>query len=204
MASLTTNQITSAIRRKILEETSDLVSNETVLLNANLAYDDLKYRTFTPDQILSATITFINGVGTLPADFGTLYGAGFKSTTDRTPFNEVSISDFDRKTDEENCVCIIEGDLYVKPTSTTSLTIRYYPTYDALSTVQNPELKDYFHELIIYGAVWRILEDLQNEALSEYYRTKYEEEFKKKTDAMSQYQEENMGGNEFFTYQRLI
>jgi hypothetical protein len=203
MASLTTTQITQAIRRKILEETTDLVSDETVLLNANLAYDDIKYRTFTPDQIKTATITFTDGVGTLPADFGTLYGPGFKSATDKTPFTETSISDFDRKVEEDN-ITIIEGALHVSPSTTSSLIIRYYPTYDALTTSQNPEVKDYFHELIIYGAMWRILEDMQNEALSEYYREKYEEEFKKKTDAMSQYQEENMGGNEFFTYQRLI
>lgn len=203
MSSLTTNQITSAIRRKILEETEDLVSDDTILLNANLAYDDLKYRTFTPDQVQSSTVSFSNGVGTLPADFGTLYGPGFKSSTDRTPFNEKSISDFDRDTDSP-AVSVIGGSLYVRPNTTSSLIIRYYPSYDALSISQNPELHAYLHELIIYGAMWRIYEDLQDPQLSEYYRTKYEEEFKKKNDSLSNYQEDNQGGNEFFTYQKLI
>lgn len=203
MSSLTTNQITAAIRRKILEETSDLVADDTVLLNANLAYDDLKYRTFTSDQLLKATVTFVDGEATLPSNFGTLYGAGFKSETDREPFNEKSIADLDRDLYSPG-VSVIGTKIYVKPVTTASLIIRYWPSYAALSGAQNPEIKDYFHELIIYGAMWRIYEDLQNEALSEYFRTKYEEEFKKKNDAMSNYLEDNQGGNEFFTYQRLI
>jgi hypothetical protein len=43
---MTTSEITSAIRRKILEETTDLVADETILLNANLAYNDLKFKYF--------------------------------------------------------------------------------------------------------------------------------------------------------------
>jgi len=201
--SLTTNQITAAIRRKLLEESTDLVTSETVLLNANLTYEDLKMRSFSNDQILTATISLTSGVGSLPADFGTLYGAGFASTTDKDPFTEKSISDFDRDISERG-MTIIEGDLHVKPSDTTSIIVRYYPTYDDLTTSQNPELNSYLHELIIYGALWRIHEDLQNESLSEFYRTKYEEEVTKRLAVLSNYQEDNQGGNEFFTYQRLI
>lgn len=201
--SLTTNQITAAIRRKILEETTDLVTDEVVLLNANLSYEDLKLRTFTNDQILQTTVSLVNGVGSLPSDFGTLYGSGFASATDKEPFNEKSISDFDRDTAERG-MAIIRGSLHVKPSSTSSLIIRYWPSYAALTASQNPELNSYLHELIIYGALWRIHEDLQNEALSEYYRTKYEEEVIKRTGILSNYQEDNQDGNEMFTYQRLI
>lgn len=203
MSSLTTSQILAAIRRKLLEETTDLVSDETVLLNVNLSYDDLRYRTFTNDQIKSATVNFSSGVGTLPTDFGTLYGDCYLSTTDETPFYEKTISEFDR-TSTENGVCIIQGSLHVNPSTTSSLLIRYFPSYDALSTSQNPQLHEYLHELIIYGSLWRIHEDLQNEALSEYYRTKYEEEFAKKTNVLSNYQENNVGGNSMFNYQKLI
>jgi len=201
--SLTTNQITAAIRRKILEESTEIVSDETVLLNANLAYEELKLRSFTNDQILQATISLTEGVGTLPADFGTLYGAGFASSTDKEPFVEMSIADFDRMT-SERCMAVIGTQLQVKPSGTSSIIVRYWPTYDALTTSQNPELNSYLHELIIYGAMWRIHEDLQNEALSEYYRTKYEEETQKKLGVLSNYQEDNASGNEFFSYQRLI
>ncbi len=201
--SLTTNQITAAIRRKILEESTDLVTDATILMNANLAYEDLKLRSFTNDQIQSATINLVDGIGGLPADFGTLYGAGFASETDKVPFPEKSIADFDRDTAERG-MTIIGTSLYVKPTSTGSIIVRYYPSYDPLTTSQNPQLNSYLHEPIIYGAMWRIHEDLQNEALSEYYRTKYEEEVTKRTGILSNYQEDNQDGNEMFTYQRLI
>lgn len=203
MSALTTTQILSAVRRKLLEEGTDLVSDETVLMNANLAYDDVRYGTFTNDQIETTTITFTNGVGTLPANFGTLYGVGFRSATDTTPFNEKSIADFDR-TPTENGMTVVGGVLKVSPSTTSSLIVRYYPSYDPLSTSQNPEVHPYLHELIIYGAMWRILEDLQDESRSEYYRGKYEEEFLKRTNRLSNYEEDNQGGNEFFSYQRLI
>ena len=201
--SLTTTEITSAIRRKILEESTEIVSDATILLNANLAYEDLKIGSFTNDQIEQATVALTLGIGTLPAGFGTLYGAGFASATDKSPFNEKSIADFDRDINERG-MTLIGTSLYVKPTTTASIIIRYWPSYNDLTAVQNPQINSYLHELIIYGAMWRIHEDLQNETLSEYYRGKFTEEFKRKIDSLSNYQEENMGGNEFFTYQRLI
>lgn len=201
--SLTTNEVTSAIRRKLLEETTDLVTDATVLLNVNLAYDDLKIRTFTADQIQTATITFSSGEASVPLDFGTLYGDAYATTTDKTPFPEKSIADFDKDT-TINGVTIEGGKIKVAPTDTTSLIIKYYPSYDALSTSQNPEINEYFHELLIYGALSRIHEDLQDEVLSKYYDDKYEALLKKKTDSMSNYEEANDRGGEMFSYQQLI
>jgi len=201
---MTTNEITSAIRRKILEETSDLISDSTILLNTNLSYDDLKYRTYTKDQIKSATVILTNGEGDLPDDFGTLYGDGYRSLTDKTPFPEKGIADFDRDSDGIEGMTVEEGKLRVNPSSTPEILIKYYPSYDALSTSQNPELNSYLHELIVYGALWRIHEDLQDEALSKYYRDLYEAELIKKTAAISGYEETNQRGNEMFNYQKLI
>lgn len=203
MSALTTNEITSAVRRKILEETTDLVSDTTVLLNVNLAYDDLKIKTFTPDQINQATITLTSGVGTLPADFGTPYGPGYKDTTDRTKYNQKSISDLDANPNEEG-FAIIEGEIHVTPSTTNQIVIRYYPSYTALSSAQDPEINSYLHELIIYGAMWRILEDMQNEALSEFYRQKYNELFKEKNDSLSNYNEDNIDGNQMFNQINII
>jgi hypothetical protein len=196
--SLTTNQILSAIRRKILEETTDLVTDEVALLNANLAYDDLKFRTFTNDQIKKTTLSVASGLATLPTDFGTLYGPGYVSTTDQTAYTEKSLMEIDRNPDDYG-IAVDEANnkLIVRPDSTTSIIVRYFPSYDALTTTQNPEIHPYLHELIVYGAIWRILEDLQNESLSEYYRQKYEEEFAKKTNSLSNYQEDNMSGTMF-------
>jgi len=205
MQNLTTTQIVSAIRRKILEESTDLVTDEVVLLNANEAYKDLKYSTYTNDQIKTATVDLISGVGTLPTDFGTLYGPGYKNSTDRTPYNETNIADFDRYPDVE--AMTIENDtLKVNPSSTASIIIKYYPEYAplALSPVQNPEIHELLHELIIYGAIYRIYEDLQNEALSEFFKIKYDEELTKKTSKISNYEEDNQNGGQMFNGIRII
>lgn len=203
MSALTTNQITTSARRKLLEETSDLVSDATILEYANQTYDDLKFRTRTNDQIKTATITFTNGVGTLPADFGTLYGDGYRSTTDKTPFSEKSISDFDSEL-YDNAVTIEDGEIKVTPSSETSLIIKYFPSYTALSSAQNPEINSYFHELIIYGILYRAYEDLQDEELSNYYEEKYEDKFEKKKRGLSSYEEGNQRGNQLFGYQKLM
>lgn len=202
-SSLTTTQIQSLIRRKILEETSDLVSDKTILLNANLAYDELAIRTATRDQIKQATITLTNGVGTLPADFGAAYGPGYKSATDRTKFQEKTISGIDGDQIGYG-FAINDGQIIVTPDSTSQIIIRYYPTYTALSSAQNPEINSYFHELIAYGAIWRIYEDLQDEATSEFYREKFEDMFTKKYNAISHYQEDNVDGNVMFNGIRVI
>lgn len=195
--SLTSSQISGAIRRKILEQTSDLVTDDVLFLNMNLAYDDLKMRSFTNDQIQSATIVLTNGVGTLPANFGTLYGPGYKSTTDRTPFEEKSIADFDRDL-EGNGITIEGGFIKVHPTSESQIIIKYYPSYDALTSIQNPELNGYLHELIIYGAMYRIYEDLQNHTLGQYFKNYYEDEVKAKLGVTSNYQEDNADGGQMF------
>jgi hypothetical protein len=202
---LTTTQIQNAVRRKLLEEGTELVSDETLLLNMNLAYDDLRYRTFSKDQLQKATITLSNGVGTLPANFGTAYANGYASETDNQTYVEKTLSDFDLY-DNDYCyaVDLANNQILVTPSSTSQLILRFWPSYDALSSSQNPEINGYFHELIIYGALSRIHEDLQNEALAVFYDGKYEEGLVKKTNALSNYEDDNVGGNEFFSYTKLF
>jgi hypothetical protein len=205
MSSLTTAQIQNTVRRKLLEEGVDLISDDTLLLNINLAYDDLKLRTFSSDQLDKATIDLTNGVGTLPATFGTAYGVGYASATDKQPYNEQSLADFDRYDDGYKfTVDKRNNQILVTPTSTSQIIIRFWPSYATLTSIQNPEVHEYFHELIIYGAMARLHEDLQNESLSQYYSQKYEEELTKKTSVLSNYEESNEGGNEFFSYNKLI
>jgi hypothetical protein len=200
---MTSNEILASARRKILEETTDLVTDTTLLLYMNESYKDLRYRTFTNDQINTATISFTSGVGTLPADFGTLYGPGYKSTTDKTPFEEKTIADFDRENEVEGIT--IEGNtIKVNPSDTTSLIVKYYPSYAALSTTSDPLLHEFLHELIVYGTLYRTLEDLQDEARAQYYRGIYEEEFKKRTSGISNYEEDNQSGSTMFNYVKLI
>jgi len=200
---LTSTQISSAIRRKILEQTSDLVTDEVLFFNMNLAYDDIKIRTFTNDQIKTATVAFTAGVGTLPADFGTLYGPGFKTTTDKTPFEEKSIADFNRDGITE-AMTIEGGTIKVSPDSTTSLIIKYYPTYAELTALQNPEINSYLHELIIPGTIYRIYEDLQDETLSAYWKNVFDTDITTKSGYLSNYQEDNSDGGQMFNYVRII
>ena len=200
---LTTNKIISAVRRKILEETTDLVSDDTLLMNANLAYDDLKIKTFTPDQIKKATVALTGGVGILPADFGTGYGPGYKNETDRTTYNEKSIADLDQNPDVEG-YALIDGGITVTPSTTASINFRYYPSYAELTSSQDPEINEYLHELIIYGAVWRILEDMQSEALAEFYKGRYSELLEEKKSALSNYQRDNQDGGTLINGIRLI
>jgi hypothetical protein len=202
--SLTTQQIASAIRSKLLEQTSDLVTDDSLFVNINLAYDDLKIGSFTNDQIKSATIALSSGVGTLPTDFGTLYGPAYISLTDKTPLNEKSIADFDRAENGEYGITIEQGTLRVNPSTLASVLIKYYPTYAALTPTQNPEVNGYLHELIIYGALYRIHEDLQDASMRAYYEGVYNQLFAKKTGALQNYQEDNNDGGQLLNGIRII
>lgn len=201
--SLTSIQIADATRRKILEKTTTLVDDATLYMNMNLAYDDLKIKSFTNDQIESATIALTSGVGTLPTNFGTLYGPGYKTATDKTPFEEKSIADFYRDQTVEG-MTIEGGQLKVSPDTTAQILIKFYPSYEPLTSAQNPEINGYLHELIIYGAMYRILEDLQSESLAEYYKNVFKEEFKEKISSLSNYQEDNADGGQMFNYIRIV
>jgi hypothetical protein len=201
---MTSSTIAQAIRSKLLEISSDLVTDDNLFMNMNLAYDDLKIGSFTNDQIKSATIILTSGTGTLPTDFGTLYGVGYQSATDKIPFEEVSIADFARGNNEGNIMTIEGGVIKVQPDTTAQILVKYYPTYAALSAVQDPEINPYLHELIIYGAMYRIHEDLQNEAMRQYYKGVFETEFLKKTSALSNYETDNADGGSLFNGIRII
>jgi hypothetical protein len=201
---MTSSQLAQAIRSKLLETSSDLVTDDNLFINMNLAYDDLKIGSFTNDQIKSATIALTSGIGTLPTDFGTLYGVGYQSTTDKTPFEEVSIADFARADNEGQIMTIEGGVLKVQPDTTTQIIVKYYPTYAALTAVQDPQINSYLHELIIYGAMYRIHEDLQNEAMRAYYEGVFKQKFLEKTSALSNYETDNADGGSLFNGIRII
>lgn len=200
---LTTTQIITLARAKLLETTPEILTDETLLIYANLTYHDLIKRTFTADSILSATVAFTNGVGTLPAGFGTLYGSA--QDTGNRQFEEVSIEDFDNKT--LSCMVTIEGgQIKAYPTTTATLNIKYYPTFDNLTITPSttPGINEYFHELIVYGILSRAFEDLQDEELAMTYDKKYENGLLKKTSVQSNYEENNQRGGQMFTEQNLI
>lgn len=198
---MTTNQITSLARAKLLEQTSDIITDATILIYANLAYQDIIKRAFPNDQIGSATITFTNGVGTLPTNFGTLYGDA--KLNDSSFFPEISIEDFNKRTLSQS-VTIEGGQMKVYPTSTSSLSVKYYKSYIDLTSAENPSINSYFHELIVYGILARAHEDLQDESLAKLYTDKYETELAKKIAVISQYEETNQRSAELFAGMDII
>ena len=198
---MTTNQILQAVRAKVLETTTEVLTDATLLLYVNLTYQDVYKRIFPNDQILSATVTFTNGVGSLPATFGTLYGDAREGTNNFFP--ELSIEDFNKQTTAQG-VTIEGGQMKVFPTTTSSLTIKYYPTFPDLTTTVNPTINSYFHYPIVLGATSMVHEDLQDEQLSNYYYDKYEAELTRRMSVQSNYEEDNQRGGQFFVQQDLI
>lgn len=200
----TTAQLIAYARSKLLEEEATLIDDAKLLAYANFAYEDLQRRAFPNSAIKSATVTFVAGLSTnLPADFGTLYTEGQRDAYNIFP--EVSLADFLRNTGE-NAITVDGAFLRISPNTTTSLNIRYYPKFAALALlpVQDPQIDSFLHELIIYGILWRALEDLQDEELSKYYRTKFEDELKIKVEALSNYEEYNQSGGQMFNPIQII
>lgn len=198
---MTTEQILTLARTKILETSTELVTDATLLIYANLSQQDIFKRVFPNSQILSATITFTSGVGTLPTYFGTMYGDALQGTANYFP--ELSIEDFKKQTLPQ-AVTIEGGTMKVYPTTTASLAVKYYPTYPDLTSVVNPTIESYFHECIVYGILHRVYEDLQDQELSQYYRTKYENDLNQKIAVQSNYEENNTRSAQLFSAQNLI
>lgn len=198
---MTIQQAIQLVRIKLLEQTSEVVSDETLLIYANLTNIDLVKRTFTNDKILSSTVTFTNGIGALPTSFGTLYGSAQDSSGN--VFEEVSIEDFDNKT-LDRMITVEGGQFKIYPTTTTSVNIKYYPTFATLTVASIPSVNEYFHECIVYGILARAFEDLQDFEMATAYNAKYESMILQKSGIQSNYEEGNQRGGQLFTYTRLI
>lgn len=200
---MTTNEITAGVRANVLEIGTEIVSDASILLKANLAYQDICKRIFPNDHILTATVTFTAGVGTLPTTFGTLYGDTVDSASAYNYFPELSIDDFNKQTLSQ-AVTIEGSTIKVYPTTTTSLIVKYYPTFPTLTASVNPTINNYFHECIVDGATWRVFKELQDLENSSYYKNEYETELNKKIAMLSNYEEGSQRSGQFFNYQTLI
>lgn len=198
---MTTNTIIATVRRKALEDGDQLVSDTTILQYANEEYRELRKRLKMNSDVITADVVCANGVCTLPADYGAMYT--FASDVDENIYNEVSIADFE-VADFDYGFTISEGDLLVSNTDITALTIRYYPEAAVLTTIQNPEVDELFHEVIVYGTLSRVQEDLQDEELANFYRSKADAEFTRKSEIQSSYEEGNQKGGVMFMPQQFL
>jgi hypothetical protein len=198
---MTTLEIMASVRRKILETNTDIVTDTVLLSYINLAFQDVYKRIYPNSDITTATVTFTSGVGSLPSDFGTLYGEGYD--TSNNSFDEVSIADF-RRQEFDRAITVENGTLKVYPTTTASLAIKYYIKPAALTAAVDPTIDDFFQEAIVYGATYRCHEDLQDETLAQFYQSRFKQEMTDRLEAQSAYEELNQRGGSFFTEQRLI
>lgn len=198
---MTTSEIMSSVRRKVLESTQDIIDDATLLLYINAANQDVYKRIYPNASIVTATVACTVGVCTLPSDFGTLYGEAYDAS--QNAFEEVSISDYARG-QYDRAVTVENGTLKVSPITIASLVIKYWPKPATLTAIVNPTIDDFFHEPIVYGAVYRAHEDLQDETLTQFYRERFKQEMTERLEAQSTYEETNQRGGTMFTEQRLV
>ena len=198
---MTSLEIATSVRRKILEEGTAIITDATLYSYINLAQLDIYKRVYPNPAITSATITCVAGACTLPSTFGTLYGPAYD--TSGNSYEEVSIADFARK-EFDRSITIEGGALKVYPTNIASLTIKHYPVPVTITSAVNPTINELFHECLVYGAIYRCQEDLQDESLSTYYRGLFKQELKDRIEAQSVYEETNQRGGVMFVEQSLI
>lgn len=198
---MTTNEILNAVRRKALEVSTDIISDVTLLLYANQAYMDVYKRIYVNSDITSTTLALTGGAVAVPAGLGTLYGDAVDSAGNLYP--EVPIEDFHRRT-LGRMVTIEAGFIKAYPVDTSSLTVRYWPKPDALVADSTPSIDEFFHEPIIYGTLARVFEELQDEELSNHYRSRFNTDMAERAAVQSAYEETNQRGAVMFTDQNLI
>lgn len=198
---MTTTQILQLTRRKLLEVTTDVLPEDTLLIYANQAYQDVWKRLYVAGDVQTATVSLASGVGTLPTTFGTAYGEAIGN--DRQLYTEVSINDFTKDT-IERAYTIENGQLKVTNTTLANVVIKFWPKPDALVIGNTPSIDEYFHEPIIYGTMARAHEDLQDEELSIYYMGKFNTSLTERIATQSVYEETNQKGAVMFTHQSLI
>lgn len=198
---MTTNEITQTARRKVLETTDEIVSNEAVLLYANQAYIEVYKKVFTSNKVITASVACTNGVCVLPTRYGRSYAKAID--VNGNEYEEFSIADYHQQTNNLGYT-VDTGVILVSDTNLTSLTVRYYEQPETLTALVDPSIDPYFHESIVYGTIWRLHEDLQDEELSTYYKGIFEEDLKARIASQSTYEEANQRGGEMFGYQQLI
>ena len=198
---MTSNEILVLVRKKILENTTEIVDDATLLSYLNMTNDDIVKRTFTNSSITSSVINFTNGSSTLPVNFGTAYGDGIDSSNNF--YKELNIEDFSKET-ETHSFTIEAGSIKIFPTNTTSITLKFWPKVTTLTSSVNPAVDSLLHECYIYGILYRVEQDLQDESLSNYYKQIYESDLKQKLGILSSYEEDNQKSGTMFTEQTLI
>ena len=204
MAQLTATQIIVLARKKILEVSTAILSDDDLLLYANLAKDDVAKRLLSNDLIKPTTLSFSGGQATKPTDFESHY----LSKDSQTPgqgnvFEWVNLEDF-RAGKYERMLTLVDGKILVFPTNTSLLYTDYYKKLDDMTSGGACPLDSALHLAIVYKTAAHAFQDLQDFELSEHFEKKYEIEFGVKGQAISYSEESSQQSNELFNPIQII
>jgi hypothetical protein len=151
-------------------------------------------------------IPFVAGVGVLPPDFSSFYQASDSNVLGKgNTFDWYELDDFNTLSTDQYGLTVQGNELRLNP-----LTPGIYFSYKrkaadmTLSTGSIPDLPSTFHETIIYGIVYRALEDLQDELDANIYEGKYERRIEQKSDTLSDLEETGQNSGVLFSDIRII
>lgn len=198
---MTTEQILKLARKKLLETSSEIFSDEDLLLYANLSKDEIASRYLADNLIKSTVLDFTSGSATIPADFNSVYYINDTGQKDGIKYVFVDLKQY-LQNDMSNMVTEENG-VFKNNQNKTSLTMWYYSTLPDLAllpTIVNPStsLKPLLHELIVYGIVYRAFEDAQDFELSKYFKDKFEAEYTIRTNNLSELEENPKQSGQMF------
>lgn len=198
MAQLTAGTIVALGRKKILEQSDAIFSDDDLLLYANLAKDDVAKRLFYDALIVQAVLSFISGIASKPSDFESHY----LSKDSLVPgvgnvFEWVNLEDF-RARKYNRMLTMINGSINVYPTNTSVLYMDYYKKLADMTTGGACPLDPALHLSIVYKLCSLAFQDLQDPDLAEFFEKKFEVELGVKGQAISFSNENSQQGGEMF------
>lgn len=200
---MTSSGIISQARKKVLELTTEIVSDDDLYLYGNQAKDEIAKRLFSKDLLKQITLSFSSGSVAAPSDFESFYNATDQSASGGTMWDWMSNQDFDNQV-APYMLTYLEGNIKVYPTSTPTIYLKYWKKLVDFSANVQPTLDSFLHDLIVDGIVWRALEDLQEFDLSTRFLNKFESRLAMKASAISQSEEKGQRGGSLFNYVNLL
>lgn len=204
MATLTPLQIILLARKKLLEDSTAIFDDESLLQYANLSKDEIAKRLFSNDLLVAGSIAFASGVAAVPDDFESHYmSKDSQQPGEGNTYNFVDLEDFRNKA-HDRMLCRIGSSLYVYPSTVSLLYTDYYKKLDDMTSGGTCPLDSSLQELLVYGILYRAFEDLQDFDLSKYYRDKFELEFGVKGQTISFSEEQPQEGGSMFNGIKII
>jgi len=168
-----TSKIISNIRKRLLELSAGVYSDDDLLVFANQSKDEIQAEIQEKSRLKETTLTFANGEANIPDDF---YSHSRSWLGDRwNEYKWVSPEIFDELRLPQ-MICRIGNKIKIYPADTASLTTRYYIKTDDLTNAEpakEPNLHSYLHEAIIFGAISRALEVSKDYSESAIYEAKF-------------------------------